>query len=186
MDIKQAYRNIPVHPDDILVNAMKRFRQCFTVRVRSAPLLFQQWQRHCYGLCIQRGAQSYFTTWMISLTVGAPRSEECTCNIATMTDAGTELGMPIEFDKSEGPTTFPIFLGIELVTVALELCLSLLKLESTLAARYVQKELLSIIWSAIPCLQGSKSRTNIFMLHDFDLSMATKRLDHRLRLNLSA
>ena len=48
------------------------------------------------------------------ITVGAPRSEECTCNIATMTDAFTELGVPIEFDKSEGPTTSLTFLGIEL------------------------------------------------------------------------
>ena len=37
--------------------------------------------------------------------------------------------MSIEFDKSEGPTTALTFLGIELDTVILELCLPLSKLE---------------------------------------------------------
>ena len=120
---------------------------------------------------VQKGGIVIFYYLDDFITVGAPRSEECTCNIATMKDAYTKLGMPIKFDKSEGPTTSLTFLGIELDTVTLELHLPLPKLEqlkSTLvvwrgqAARYIQKRILSLIG----LLSSSKSRTNIFTLHD--------------------
>ena len=57
------------------------------------------------------------------ITIGAPDSEECTHNVTTMNAVCDETGIPIELDKNEGPATRITFLGIEIDTVALEICL---------------------------------------------------------------
>lgn len=44
------------------------------------------------------------------ITVRAPRSDECFCNVAIMEDTCIECGILIEFDKSEGTNTALIFL----------------------------------------------------------------------------
>ena len=101
--------------------------------------------------------------------------------------------MPIEFDKSEGPTTALAFLGIELDTVTLELRLPLSKLEqlkSTLSVwrgrkACTKRELLSLIGLlSHACKVVRAGRT--FLCRLIDLSMVTKCLDHHLCLNLSA
>ena len=78
---------------------------------------------------VQKGVTVIFHYLDDFITVGAPRSDECFHNVTIMEDTCRECGMPIEVDKSEGPTTALTFLGIELDTVALELRLPLPKLE---------------------------------------------------------
>ena len=67
-----------------------------------------------------------------------------------MEDTCRVCGMPIEFDKSEGPTTALPFLGIELDTVEPEICLPLSKLKSTYSVwrghkACTKRELLALI-----------------------------------------
>ena len=88
------------------------------------------------------------------ITVGAPRSDECFHSVAIMEDTCRECGMPIEFDKSEGPTTTLTFLGIELNTVALEIHLPLSKLKqlkSTLSVWRGCKACTKESFSSQPC-----------------------------------
>ena len=198
MDIKQAYRNIPIHPSDRIYLGMQWNGSVYVDTVlpfglRSAPLLFSAVADGLLWIMCRKGGTVIFHYLDDFITVGAPRSDECFRNVAIMEDTCRECGMPIEFDKSEGPTTALTFLGIELDTVALELHLPLSKLEqlkSTLSVwrgrkACTKRELLSLIGLlSHACKVVRAGRT--FLRRLIDLSMLTKRLDHHLRLNLSA
>ena len=62
------------------------------------------------------------------ITMGAPGSNECAMNSATMHAACDRMGMPVEPEKDEGPATSLPFLGIKLDSVAMEIQLPLEKL----------------------------------------------------------
>ena len=55
------------------------------------------------------------------ITLGAPMSMQCASNLQIMTDTFGDTGTPIEPEKTAGPSTSSIFLGIELDSVAGEL-----------------------------------------------------------------
>ena len=55
------------------------------------------------------------------VTLGAPLSTQCVTNLHIMTDTCEDTGTPIEPDKTEGPSTSIVFLGIELDSVTMEL-----------------------------------------------------------------
>ena len=198
MDIKQAYRNIPVHPNDRMYLGMQWDGSVYIDAVlpfglRSAPLIFSAVADALLWIMQKKGAGVVFHYLDDFITVGAPASNECSQNIAIMNDACRETGMPIEVDKCEGPATTLTFLGIELDTVALELRLPLSKLEqlkSTLSLwrgrkACTKRELLSLIGLlSHACKVIRAGRT--FLRRLIDLSMVTKRLDHHIRLNLSA
>ena len=58
------------------------------------------------------------------LTLGPPGLEDCSQNLATITNCCHQLGVPLKQEKVEGPTTCLEFLGIILDTVKMELRLS--------------------------------------------------------------
>ena len=68
------------------------------------------------------------------LLLGAPNSANCASALHTCTTLSIcgELGVPIAEEKTEGPTTILTFLGIEIDSVNLQLCLPLQKLTSLL------------------------------------------------------
>ena len=55
------------------------------------------------------------------ITVGDPESDECVTNMTTMQRISYELGL--QEKKTEGPSTCLTFLGIELDTRAMVMCL---------------------------------------------------------------
>ena len=55
------------------------------------------------------------------LIAGAPKSEECRNNLETVETVCSELGLPLKWEKVEGPTTRITFLGIILDSERLEL-----------------------------------------------------------------
>ena len=70
MDLKQAYRNVPVHPQDRLLLGMEWQGDVFIDKVlpfglRSAPLIFSALADCLQWIMEQRGADMCFTTWMI-------------------------------------------------------------------------------------------------------------------------
>ena len=114
-DIRQAYRNVPVHPDDRGLLGMQWQGQllvdgCLPFGLRSAPLLFTvaadllQW-----AMC-KRGA-----TWIRHyiddfITLGARDRGECEQNFRLLKQVCEEAGMPTEPEKDEGPATKLVFL----------------------------------------------------------------------------
>ena len=122
MNIKQAYRNVPVHPEDRLLLGMLWEGKVYVDTVlpfglRSAPLIFTALATALLWIMKQKGAISYIDDF---ITAGAPDSPECQKNADVMRETCEEVGLPTEPEKDEGPATTISFLGLELDTVALE------------------------------------------------------------------
>ena len=119
MDIKQAYRNVPVHPQDRLLLGMLWESKAYVdtalpFGVRSAPLIFSASAYALLWIMRQRGTSNTVQYVDDFITAGAPDSSECAQNSAIMHDTCRE-------EEDEGPATTIGFLGLELDTMALEI-----------------------------------------------------------------
>jgi len=134
MDIKDAYRIIPVHPDDQHLLAVQWGQDTFIDRalpfgLRSAPLIFTAvadalaWILHCRGIHFLLHYLDDF------LFLGAPCSTEAEQAKQVARQTFAELGVPIADKKTEGPSTCLTFLGILVDTTAMQLRLPPQKLE---------------------------------------------------------
>ena len=57
------------------------------------------------------------------ITLGKPRSDECQANPHVMLEMCEAKGVPITAEKSEGPSTSLVFLGIEIESHNMEMTL---------------------------------------------------------------
>ena len=198
MDIKQAYRMVPVHPDDRHLLGMKWQGSVYVDKVlpfglRSAPLIFTavadalQWMMVRNGLTF---VDHYLDDFV---TVGKPGSEECANNMRIMHETCINSGTPIEEDKSEGPTTVLPFLGIEFDTTNMVLRLPDMKLKQLreIVAQWRGKktcrkrDLQSIIGSLSHASKVVRpGRT--FLRRLIDLLAVAKKPHHYIRLTRDA
>ena len=100
--------------------------------LRSAPIIFSAVADALLWIMHQRGV-----TWAIHyvddfLTMGRAESDECQVNMALMHQTCHEAGLPLEPSKTQGPCPILTFLGIELDTISMEMCLPQDKLRNTL------------------------------------------------------
>ena len=133
IDVKQAYRMVPVHPDDRGLLGMSWEGKVYIDKtlpfgLRSAPLI-------CTAvadalLWLMRGKGVSFVDHYLDdfITLGKPKSMECADNFRLLLETCKETGTPVEAEKSEGPTTKLIFWGIETDSSAWEMRLPTEKL----------------------------------------------------------
>lgn len=198
MDIKQAYRNVPIHPLDRPLLGM-----CWDGRVyvdaalpfglRSAPLIFTALADAAQWIMEQRGAD--LTDHYIDdfVTMGPPNSQACKKSKGIMNDTCVEIGLPPEPEKDEGPATTIHFLGMELDTVALEVRLpaeKLIRLRAELGKWRGRKtckkrELLSLIGSLSHACKAVRAGRS-FLRRLIDLSTSAERPDHFVRMTWDA
>ncbi len=76
----------------------------------------------------QKGASVVFHYVDDFITLGAPRSAECSNNNVIMHETCEHLGLSPEPEKDEGPDTAISFTGIEIDSIAMELKLPAEKL----------------------------------------------------------
>ena len=116
MDIKQAYRNIPV--DRVLLGMHWQGRVfvdgCLPFGLRSAPLLFT-----AVGDLLQWVMERRGVSWLGHyiddfVMLGDPGAVDCRDHLQIMKAVCEESGMPTQPEKEEGPTTVLSFLGMEL------------------------------------------------------------------------
>ena len=196
--IKQAYRIIPVHPENRCLLGMRWDIQVFVDKalpfgLRSAPLIFSAVADALQFMMIQKGAT--FVDHYVDdfITVGAPRSNECANNAKIMHFTCEMAGTPVEEEKSEGPATTLPFLGIEIDSVAMELRLpadKLAQLKLVLSQWHgkkacLKRDLLSIIGSLSHASKVVKSG-RAFTRRLIDLSKSVKRSHHHVRLSREA
>lgn len=195
MDVKQAYRNIPVHSSDRAGLGMSWEGRVYIDSVlpfglRSAPLLFSAVTDALQWIMKIKGVRLLFHYIDDFITIGAPQSEECAHNVAIMNTVCDETGIPIEPEKTKGPATSITFLGIEIDTVALEICLphdKLSVLKSTLQTWRGRKacrkrELLSLIGTMLHASKAVRAGRT-FLRRLIDLSTVVKHWDHFVRLS---
>ena len=125
-DIEEAYRIVPVHPDDkhllgIVWNNQLHIDAALPFGLRSAPLIFTALADALQWAIQQRGVP-YIAHYLDDfITIGPPNSDQCALNQQIIMATCKELGVPLAAHKSVGPTTCLTFLGIEIDTLAMEL-----------------------------------------------------------------
>ena len=198
MDIKQAYRNVPIHPADrhLLGMAWKGkvyIDTALPFGLRSAPLIFMALADALQWIIEQKGAVHIFHYIDDFITLGVPDSPECSQSALIMHKACEEMGLPTEPDKDEGPATTISFLGMELDSMALEIRLpqdKLVRMRAELSKWRGRKacrkrELLSLIGTLSHACKAVRAGRS-FLRRLIDLSMVVKTLDHHVRLSREA
>ena len=126
MDLKDAYRVIPVHPQDHHLLGIQWCGGTFVDQslpfgLRSAPMIFTAffdmvaWAIHYRGV---RHLLHYLDDFLL---FGQPGTLEAGQAVATARAVFAEAGIPVAEHKSEGPATSVTFLGILVDTVQLQL-----------------------------------------------------------------
>ena len=134
IDLKNAYRMVPVHPEDHHLLAISWMGQTYIDRalpfgLRSAPEIFSAvadmiaWALHCAGIRHQIHYLGDF------LFMGAPNTNEGTSILGTALRVLEDLGVPVANHKTERPSTSVTFMGITIDTTRLELRLPTAKVE---------------------------------------------------------
>lgn len=198
IDIKQAYRIIPVHPEDRWLLGMSWEGRVYVDKtlpfgLRSAPLIFTAVADALAWLMKREGVSLVDHYLDDFITLGRPRSDECANNFQRMLETCEDAGTPVEAEKSESPTTKLTFLGIELDSAALEMRLpadKMANLRGMIASWRGKKacrkrDLLSLIGSlAHACKVIRPGRS--FVRRLIDLSKKVTDLNHFVRLNAEA
>ena len=137
LDLRDAYRIVPVHPLDRPLLGMQWKDTTYVdtalpFGLRSAPKIFSALADGLIWILQSHGVSPSLHYLDDFLLLGAPNSTNCASALHTTLSICGELGVPIAEEKTEGPTTILTFLGIEIDTVNLQLCLPLQKLTSLL------------------------------------------------------
>ncbi len=197
MDIKQAYRQVSVHPQDRRLLGMLWEDKVYVdttlpFGLRSAPLVFTAVADAAQWVMKKQGISQVFHYVDDFITLGASATE-CSRNNTIMHEVCSMLGLPAEPEKDEGPATSLTFLGIVIDTVAMELRLPQEKLSRMLAElagwrgrkACKKRDLLSLIGVlSHACKVVRAGRT--FTRRLIDLSMSVKKPEHFIRLSREA
>ena len=125
-DLKSAYRQVPVHPDDRWLLGMEWKGQLFVdtalpFGLRSAPAIFNAVAEALAHMIRQKGVEEldhYLDDFSI---VGSPNTQQCRRDLEISLATCEEAGCPVAGEKTEGPTTVMTLLGIELDSIQLQL-----------------------------------------------------------------
>ena len=126
LDIKSAFRLLPVHPADRHLLGMEwrnsiYLDTCLPFGLRSAPKLFNILADLLEWIVTQRGVSACLHYLDDFLTMGPPTSTICQSNLDILIKTCKELGIPLAMEKLEGPSTTLTFLGVEIDTAKMEI-----------------------------------------------------------------
>ena len=197
MDIKSAYRVIPVYPEDRLLLGLEWEGKVFVEMVlpfglRSAPKIFNAVADALQWVMISKGIKAVFHYLDDFITVGAPRSDECRRANHIMLTTCEQLGVPIAHEKCEGPTSCLSFLGIEVDTASMQLRLPGEKLNrlNELVSKWVGRR--SITKKELESLAGHLQHAckvvpagRCFMRRIFELISVADNPAQKARLNIA-
>ena len=118
VDIQSAYRTIPVHLEDWNLLGMSWENALFIdttlpFGLRSAPKIFTAVADAAEWIGRQQGVTTILHYLDDFLIIGSPESTECMPNVALVLTIFEGLGIPVAWNKLEGPSSVLTFLGIE-------------------------------------------------------------------------
>ena len=136
-DVKSAYRQVPVHPEDRPLLGMCWQGSYYAdttlpFGLRSAPLIFSAIANALEWITRQRGVEHVYHYIDDFVLVGPPDSPRCLHDYRTLVATCEQLGMVLAEEKSEGPAPCLTVLGIEIDSKAMELRLPPDKLQRLL------------------------------------------------------
>ena len=198
IDIKSAYRMLPVHPDDCGLLGMRWEGMLFVdaalpFGLRSAPKIFTAVADALEWIVEQEGVCSIMHYLDDFLLVGTPDGQDCAMSLDTFLTTCDRLGVPIAWDKLVRPTTVLPFLGIEIDTQAMQLRLPEAKLRELRELITLWKDKRSCRRKELESLIGKlqfagavvkPGRT--FLRRLFELLSAAKKDHHHIALRKAA
>ena len=126
IDIEHAYRNIPIHPLDRRLLGMEWNGALYVDTVlpfelRSTPKLFSAVVDVLEWIALHEGVSILLHYLDDFLTMGRELTSECWNNLKKLIQLCQRLGLPLIWQKLEGPATILMFLGILLDTQKMEM-----------------------------------------------------------------
>ena len=128
MDIEAAYWLIPVHPQDCILQGMERDGNVYVdpflpFCLRLAPKIFNATAvADAWCWCLQQAGIRFVLHYLDNyIIMSPPNSSEYARAVEILGQTCAQLGVPMAANKSEGPVTSLVFLGIVIDTVAGEL-----------------------------------------------------------------
>ena len=114
VDIKQAYRRVPVHPDHrgLLGMRFKGATYMDTVLpfgLRSAPKVFNAVTDALEWVCRRQGVSNIIHYLDDFFNIGSPHMVECISNLTALRIAFDILGAPLAEHKTVGPAKSIVF-----------------------------------------------------------------------------
>ena len=202
LDLKEAYRAIPVHPADQGLLAVRWAGSIFIDRalpfgLRSAPKIFSAVTDAMMWILHERGVQHAMHYLDDFLILGPAESSICQRDLTTSLTTCDDLGFPVAPEKTEGPATRLTFLGIEIDSAARQIRLpqeKLVALQATVSQWMIRagtrssckkRDLLSLIGllhHATAVVRPGRA----FVRSLIDAASTVQQLDHWVHLNLMA
>ena len=194
-DLRSAYRNVPVHPDDRWLLGTEWEDQLFVDTVlpfglHSAPMIFNAVAEALAFIIRALGVkwlEHYLDDFVM---VAPPESNDCRKGLQIALGTCGKLGLPVADEKTEGPATQINLLGVVLDSMSMQLRLPPEKLEKLkkLVASWrrrkvcTKKELRSLaghLSSACKVVRPGRR----FLRGIFGLLSQFHRRDHSIRLS---
>ncbi len=197
VDIKSAYRVVPVHPDERWLLGMLWDQRLFVdtrlpFGLRSAPKIFTAVADAAEWILEREGVHSSMHYLDDFLLIGAPASTDCGTQLSILLRTFDRLGLPVAPHKLEGPTVALTFLGIELDANAMVMRLPQQKLcnlrrliREWQGARHCSKRELESLAGSLQhaCQVVPPGRT--FLRRIFELMSVARQRHRPIRLNKS-
>ncbi len=201
-DIESAFRLLPIHPQDFSLLGMKIEDNIFVDRAlpmgaSCSPALFETFSTFLEWAAKRATGTDRITHFADDfLLVGKndDRDRSSCCRIVkTFENMCDELGVPLAKDKSVGPATSLVYLGLQIDSVEQTISIPQGKLETIVgkvqkalqASKLTLKELQSLIGSlSFVCKAIAPGRPFIRRL--IDLTRGVKKSWHKIRLTKGA
>ena len=195
-DIKEAYRMVPVHPQDQCLLGVQWKGNTYVdlalpFGLRSAPIIFSAVADAIQWILVQKGLK--ILHYLDDFIFVSGSFEEANSQKQLLIDTFKALGVPLETSKLEGPATCLTFLGIEFDTVSLQIRLpsqKLFNLKSELSQAFSHKcitkrnlqSLAGLLQYATKVIRPGRA----FLHRLYALQSIGHSPFHRIRLNVAA
>lgn len=135
MDIKSAYRLLPLNPDDFCLFGFKfkskfYFDKNLAMGLSASCALWEKFATFIEWVVRYISGKNSVEHFVDDfLLVGRPNSDECTVLMKTFRDVCSNFGVPVAEDKTIGPSPVIVFLGLEISTIDMVISIPRDKLE---------------------------------------------------------
>lgn len=195
-DVKSAFRLLPVCPNDfhllgIHIEDDYFFDKMLPMGLSLSCSLFEKFATFLHWLVSFKSGISSLDHYLDDfIFVGEKGTGDCEKLVSTFAATCQEIGVPIADEKSVGPTTVLVFLGIEIDSVEMKIRIPLQKIEElkVLLSSYVNKKKVTL--KELQKLTGKLSffcravrSSRAFLRRFYDAMAGLKKPFHHLRVS---
>ena len=194
-DVKNAFRIIPIHPDDYGLLGMQwrgqyYYDRCMPMGCSSSCLTFETFSTAVEWIARNKLQIDYILHILDDYLLVAPTEQLCQQQLDLFLSLCSYLGIPIAPDKTCGPSTTMSFAGIELDSICLEARLPHDKIEKCISLISVFLHRKKVTLKEVQSLNGLLNFASsvirpgrAFLRHLIDLTVGVRLPNHCIRLN---